>query len=111
MMQDVDSYNELKAFYVKHFSLGYLGNDIKTKFALISLICYLKHKLEMKKPDVTYYQIIKKLGEDLPDDFIKGLAIICNDFGCYCKDFPTFDIEEKNIPSKVKEILSTWLPF
>lgn len=104
-------YAELEREY-QHFSMGYLGVDINTKFALISLICYLTEKLRAKKLDVTYYQVVYNLAHDsLPDAQIKGLAIMCKDFAYGCKEFPTFGIENKNIPGKIKEILSNWVPF
>lgn len=113
-MKDIDSikYSDLKSYYSKYFSLGYLNTDINTKFALISLICYLVNKLKEKRPDVTYYQIIYKLGVDsVTEDFIKGLSIMCEDFAYGCKEFPTFGIKDKDIPLKIKEILKTYLPF
>lgn len=105
-------YEEMQKMYYDNFSLGHLNTDINSKFALISLICYLTKKLKEKKPDVTYYQVVYKLANGLiPDDNIKGLAVVCSDFAYGCSEFPTFGIEDKNIPIKVKEILSNWVPF
>lgn len=105
-------YKEMQRLYSRCYSLGYLNTDINTKFALISLIGYLTFKIKQKKPDVTPYQIIKKIiGDDLPEDFIKGLAVVVDDFAYGCKNFPTFDLEDKKIPSKIKEILNTYVPF
>lgn len=105
-------YEEMQRMYSKYFSLGYLNTDINTKFALISLTCYLKQKLSLKKPDITHYQIIKKImGDRIPEDFIKGLAVICSDFGYCCTEFPTFGLEDRQIPEKIKEILLKWIPF
>lgn len=104
-------FKEMKENY-KIYSLGYLNTDINSKFALISLINYLVMKLKEKKPDVTYYQIIYKIaGTSFPEDFIKGLAIVCEDFAYGCKEFPTFGISPKEIPKKIKEILDTYIPF
>lgn len=106
------NYEELQKIYSKYYSLGCLDVDINTKFALISLVCYLVHKLKRKKPDVTYYQVIKKIiGENISEEYIKGLSIVCSDFGYCCTSFPTFGIEDKKIPAKIKEILLNWLPF
>lgn len=105
-------YQEMQSLYKKLFSLGYLNTDINSKFALISLICYLTYELQKKNPDVTHYQIIRKIaGTDIPEDFIKGLAVVCSDFSYGCNKFPTFGIEDKKIPSKIKELLSSYLPF
>lgn len=106
-------YNELENIYNEYFSIGYLGTkDINTRFALISLICYVTKKLKEKKPDITHYQVLYKLADGVvPENNIKGLAIVCSDFSYGCTEFPTFGIEDKKIPSKIKEILSNWLPF
>ena len=105
-------YQDMKRLYNRYYSLGYLETDINAKFALISLIGYLCHKLKQKKPDVTPYQIVRKIvGDNLPEDFIKGVSVVVEDFSYGCTSFPTFGIEDKNIPSKIKEILSTYVPF
>lgn len=105
-------YEEMQRVYNQYFSLGHLNTDINTKFALISLICYLTWKLKEKKPDVTHYQVIRKLSEGMiTEDQMKGLAVVCSDFSYGCTEFPTFGISDKNIPAKVKEILSSWAPF
>lgn len=105
-------YNEMQDIYNRYFSLGCLNADINTKFALISLICYITEKVKSKKPDVTHYQIIRKLAEGiLPEDQVKGLAVLCSDFAYGCTEFPTFGIDDKNVPLKIREILSKWTPF
>lgn len=105
-------YAEMQRIYSRYFSLGFLNKDINTKFALISLIGYLTDKVKSKRPDTTHYQIIRKIvGNDVEEDFVKGLAIVCSDFAYGCKSFPTFGIEDKSIPAKIKEILSDRLPF
>lgn len=105
-------YEEMQCIYHRYFSLGHLNADINTKFALISLICYLTEKLKSKKPDVTHYQVIRKLAKDLiTEDNIKSLSVICSDFSYGCYTFPTFGIDDKNIPAKIREILSNWTPF
>lgn len=105
------TYDELRSIYARYFTTGYSGFDINTKFALISLVGFVTHKLREKNPDVTYYQVLKKLGGDIPIESLKGLAVVCSDFCTGCKDFPTFGLEPKQIPAKVKEILRGWLPF
>lgn len=105
-------YDELRNFYADNFSLGNLATDIKNKFALISLICYIVHNMKAKKPDVSYYQVIYKIDPQLPEEFIKALAIICEDFSYGCTNFPTFELKSnKEIISTIKDILSTYLPF
>lgn len=106
-------FKELRLFYARNFSLGFLGSDINKKFALISLICYLTKSLQKKQPDVTYYQVLMKLTKDnsLPERYIKGLAIICEDFAYGCKEFPTFEIKPNEIVPTIKNLLLSSLPF
>lgn len=105
-------YKDLQHLYNEYFSLGYLNTDISSKFALISLMGYLVYKLKQKKPDITSYQVLRKLVNDkLPEDFLKGLAVIIDDFSYGCTEFPTFNIEDKKIPAKIKELLNSYMPF
>ena len=104
-------YEELSKLYSEYFSLYYLGEDFTTKVALISLICYLTEKLRKKKSTITYSQVIKSIDHSLPEKFVNGLAVVCSDFAYGCKSFPTFGIEDKQIPEKIKEILGKQLPF
>lgn len=108
MTKDID----LNKLYIENFSLGYLGKDISTKFALISLICYLTYKAQNKDPTITYTKVIRSLAKDLLSrEEQESLVIICSDFGYGCTEFPTFGIQDKDIPTKIKEILSSKLPF
>lgn len=108
-------YEEMQAIYNRYFSLNYLGKDINNKFALISLTCYITEKLKEKKPDVTHWSVLYKINKTsnnpIPEDLLKGLAVLCSDFGYGCSDFPTFGIEDKKIPAKIRELLETWIPF
>lgn len=89
-----------------------MGTDFNFKMGLISLICYLTERLKEKKPDITHYQVIRKItGDSIPEDRIKGLAVICSDFGYGCKEFPTFGLADKDIPNKIKELISQFVPF
>lgn len=106
------TYRQLRDFYVKNFSLGNINGSIQDKFTLIALVCRLKFLLSKKKPDVTHYQIIKKIiGEQLPEDWIKGVSIVCEDFAYNCNDFPNFGFEDKDMPKEIKRILMNYLPF
>lgn len=111
MQKDIDL-SKLQQVYSKYFSLGYLNTDISNKFALISLICFVTYKLQQKNSNITHYQVIKKIIKDeLPEDFVKGLSVVCSDFSYSCTTFPTFNIEPKDMPKKIKEILANYLPF
>lgn len=108
-------YEELQRIYTKYFALPKLSSDASEKLALVSLICYLTEKLQMKKPDVTHWSVLSQLNKKgncgVKEDWLKGLAVVCSDFGYGCTNFPTFGIEDKNIPKKIVEMLKNWLPF
>lgn len=114
------NFKELKDFYSENFSIGYLNpaptsnyTSFERKLILISLICYITYKSKLKNPDTSYYEIIMKLSKNLalPDNFIKGLAIICEDFAYQCTDFPTFGFKGNDIIKECVEILKSYLPF
>jgi len=114
------SFLELTQFYKEHYSTGYLNPDsndkmtsFERKLELISLICYITHKNKLKNPDITYYQVIMKLSQNLglSEDFIKGLAIVCEDLAYGCNEFPTFNLKKEEILKEVRSILSTYMPF
>ena len=110
------NYEELQKIYSEYFSLSYLNTDIGSKFAVISLICFLTHKMRLKKPEVTCYQVITKiLDKELHtynEQFLIGLSIICEDFMRNTTEYLTFDLKtQKAMVSKILEILSSWLPF
>jgi len=115
------SFEELRRFYSEHYSLGYLNpseenghTPFERKLILISLICYLVEKNKSKNPDLTYYSLIYKLSKNLglSDDFLKGLAIVCEDFAYGNKgNFPTFGLEGKKILEEIQSILKSFMPF
>lgn len=111
-------FKELQQLYSENFSLGYInsGNgrsSIENRFVLISLISYITYKAKLKNPDTTYYEIIMKLNKNLglPDDFIKGLAIVCEDFSYQCTEFPTFGLKGQDIIKEAVSILKSYMPF
>lgn len=106
-------FEELNKFYKNNFSLGYMGKSIENKLALISLICYVKYKASLKNPDVTYYRVITKIcnGKGVSEEQIKALAIICEDFGYCCEDFPLFGLKGNQIIEKIQELILNWMPF
>lgn len=112
-MKDGKSYSELKQLHSENFSLGYLNTDINSKFALISLICHVTKKSREKNPDVDCYKIIQALNKDdiIPQDFVKSLAIICDDFMYGCETFPTFNIKGADMIKTIREILKKYIPF
>ena len=113
------NFKELRQFYSDNFSIGYLNSSQSTRspfenrIVLISLICYVTYKAKLKNPDATHYQILMKLSDKLglPDNFIKGLSIICEDFSYQCTEFPVFGLKGDDIIKEIRAILSTYLPF
>lgn len=113
------SFKELEDFYTNHYSIGYLNSNISSRspfenrLILISLICYVTHKNKLKNPDITHYHVIAKLSDKLglPDEFIKGLSIVCKDFSYQCTEFPTFGLTGKDILKEIIAILKSYLPF
>ena len=111
-------FSELQRIYSENFSLGHINtqnerSSIESRFILISLICYVHYKTKLKHPDTTYYEIIVKLSNNLglPDEFLKGLAIVCEDFAYDCQSFPTFGLEGKAILKEIVAILRSYIPF
>lgn len=112
------NFNELRKFYNENFSLGYINSGhnrstIEERFILISLIDYITYKAKLKNPDTTHYEIIMKLSKNLglSDKFIKGLAIVCEDFSYNCSDYPTFGLKGQDIVKETISILKSYLPF
>jgi hypothetical protein len=54
-------------------------------------------------------KLSKNLG--LPDEFIKGLAIVCEDFSYDCTDFPTFGLKGQDVIKEAVSILKSYIPF
>lgn len=115
MILNNPSYKELQEIYLRYFSLGGIAGEIDNKFALISLICFLTHQAKKKKPDATCYQVIQKVLDGkrtLPEEYINGLSIVCEDFlkgstefnKCGCKT-------SKEMIDQIINILDHWLPF
>lgn len=114
------NFNELRTFYSENFGLGNLNltpedghSSFERKLILISLINYVVEKNKPKNPDFTHYSFLYKINAklNLPDDFIKGLAIVCEDFAYQCHEFPTFGLKGKEILDKIVSILKTYMPF
>lgn len=112
---------ELNEIYQKYFSLKDVGVSIDNKFGLISLICFLTKQARVKTPNATCLQVINKINAPTKEDpcrasaddrFLRGLAIICDDYMQTKGDFMTFGIKtSKEMVAKIREILYTHLPF
>lgn len=105
------TYQDVQQEYLP-FSLQWMGTDISNKFAVISLVGYLVQVLRKKKPNITFYQVVHELAKDeLSDNYIRRLAVVCEDFAYGCKEFPTFNLQDKEIPNKIKELIHIQVPF
>lgn len=106
---------ELSAYYREHLTLGCLATDIGSKFALISLICFLTKQARKNKPDATCAQVIKKIVGDSSSNskgLLKAVAVICEDYMRNTTEFLTFNLKSsKEMVDKIKEILHCELPF
>ena len=108
--------NDLREYYKDYFSLGCLACEIGTKFALISLICFLTKQARNKTPNATTWQVIQKVrkGKESHNSerILKGLAVICDDFMRNTTEFLTFDMKSsKEMVDKINEILDKELPW
>lgn len=110
------SYEDLKNIYNRYFTLSGIDGDIDNKFALISLICLLTNASKKKHPNASCYQIIMKVLESsnnsMPDDYINGLSIVCEDFMKGSTKFNACGLKTASeMIVKINEILNKWLPF
>lgn len=108
--------NDLRDYYKEYFSLGCIATDIGTKFALISLICFLTKQARNKTPEATTWQVIKKVRQGKEshnsERLLKGLAVICDDFMKNTTEFLTFNLKSaKEMVDKINEILDKELPW
>lgn len=103
--------SDREELYHKHFFFGYFGKDFTDKVALVSLLNHIYNKIKEKKHDVTQLQILKSLTKDIPDESLQNIALISENLGYGCENFPTFNIPDKEIPNKIKEMLKKYIPF
>lgn len=111
-----ETIDSLKEYYRDHFTLGCLACDIGSKFALISLICFLTKQARVKNPKATTLQVIQKVrqGKESHNSraLIMGLAVICDDFMRNTTEFLTFGMKTaKDMVTKINEILDGELPW
>ena len=109
------NYDKVLKLYSKYFSLGYLGNNMSDKFAIIALTCYITNELRKKNKEITCYDVLLKVGKQVSLDeksaFLKALGAICEDFMYGCNTFPSLGVEPKEMPKQLKILLDKYLPF
>ena len=109
------SFKELKEFYSKHFTLGYLGYNMSDKLACIALTCYITNELKKICQKVTCYHVLVKVGKDFREGekntFLKSLGAICEDLMYGCTTFLDFGIKPKDMPKQLQILLNNYVPF
>lgn len=109
------SWDKTLALYRKFFSINYLNTNLGDKLAVIALTCYLTNELRKKKPEITCYDVLLKIGKDFGEveknTFLKSLGAVCEDFMYGVKDYPTFGVEPKKMPAQLKKLLDSYVPF
>lgn len=113
-LEEID-FNTLLKVYNKYYTLNYLGNDINNKLACIALTCYLTNELRKKNKKLTCYEVLLKIGKDLPDmvknTLLKSIGAISEDLMYGCDTFPDFGISPKEMPKTIQKILDNYCPF
>lgn len=112
------SFEEVCKLQSEIFSMWFLNCEFKERVALVSMVCYLTNEINKKRDkehQVTCYDILLKVdtsaSNNYREDFLKGLAAICQDFMKGCTNFETFGISPKEMPSMIRKILDSFLPF
>jgi len=111
-------YVQKKELYNKVFSIGnFSSDDMNDKFMLMSLIAFTYKKMKEKNPSVTVLQILLSITKQPKDNSgyyqcLESIAILVEDFsyGTSKVDACGFKSSQEII-NKIKEILSSWLPF
>lgn len=112
-------YENRKNTYLSTFSLGTFqkAKSVNDKMVLLSLICYAYFQMKVKKPEITHLEVVLAVTKAKKDStayyqMLESLAIVCEDL-CYnttSADSCGLDTSKKVI-DKIKEILTSWVPF
>ena len=114
------SYDDKAQVYSGCFSTGSMNNQsVNEKLILISLISLTYLKLKSKTPDIKPIDILKqitKIDDSNKNDafyqLLETLSIIVDDFSYTCTEADSCGLSSsKEIINKIKEILTTWIPF
>jgi hypothetical protein len=111
-------YQDKLKLYNRIFSLGNLTSvDLNTKLILISLIALTYNQLHKKDPQITPLSILMQITGQRKDNsgfyqFLEGLSILVQDISYGCTTFDPCGLQSsQEIINKIKEILTTWVPF
>lgn len=88
--------------------------DMGDKLALYCLIIQLHHKIQAKKPNVKYSDVIKLCIQDkTPDlqDYVEKLSEICEWLAYDCKIIPDMNLTGQQMVDKINELVKNTIPF
>lgn len=103
--------------YSKVFSFGMMGEDFNDKLVLISLVALTWSKMKEKNAQITPLDILMKLTGEVKSNkafyqFLEALSVVVTDMSYGCTKFDACGCKSsQEITNKIKELLSTWLPF
>ena len=116
-LNNLDYYDK-HSVYQKVFSLGNLASDdMNEKLVLISLVALVTQKIREKDPTNNPLKLLMQITGQIKDNsffyqFLESLSIIVEDFMYGCKKFDPCGLNSsQEIINRIKEILSTWVPF
>ena len=116
-LNNLDYYDK-HSVYQKVFSLGNLASDdMNEKLVLISLVALVTQKMREKDPTNNPLKILMQITGQIKDNsffyqFLESLSIIVEEFMYGCKKFDPCGLKSsQEIINRIKEILSTWVPF
>lgn len=111
------NYEDKRQVYQNLFSTGYLSLKLNDKLVLISLIALAHQKLKIKTPDLTILKFLIKLTNPSEEDasfrsFLEALSFLVEDLTYGTEVFDSCGLKtSQEIITKIKELLSQWLPF
>lgn len=109
-------YDSKCKFYSKYFSLDLIP-DFKNRIELISAICLLTSRLRNKDKNIKTIDILVKLTGQEKDnsmfyEFLESLSVLSEELSKNCEVSNIYKYEDySKLTNKIKEILSTWVPF
>jgi len=112
------TYGEKTEIYSDIASLGtFSTKDVYEKLILLSLVSLVYLKIKKQQPKTTALDILLKInkGEELTTyyiDMLESIALMVEELTYGCETSNSFGMtDSKDIINKIKEILSTWVPF
>ena len=102
-----------KKFYRNNYSIGYFGDKFTDRVAVIAMLMQVYNRLKEKNPLLRLEDLIKKLDTKhyLTKEATENLALICENIAYGCKEFPTFDLQLKDMPAQISDIFMRYTPF